>query len=553
MNQLISETQLNTADSIKNAIGISLKVHSDTAEYLTNPIKYVTDHFGIPWSKQKDIVEAVFLSDWKIILVRSCNDVGKTWIIACIFWMWLDLYRTNARIVTTATNYLAVKFMQWAAIREHYIQVKKRFNNATINLTDFMPYPTQFPKYLAVGLNPKIEGQQDDPQAKATAFQGHHSAHTLFIIDEAMSTPPAVIGAIEGSILDKGAKALIVFNPTSPEGAVVEIEKNDKRAIVITISTDDLFNSPEYKADPEYFIELADPKAVQALIDTYGEDSAIVMARVKGEYPSQDVMAAINYHDAKRCSDRAKDEKYNELQNVYKIIFSWDVAGDGVDTNQLGMLLAGEIKETIESEVEGEDPKVVTHIVNKYIELDTWNSQHNESMKKVYFIIKDEMDKWMEIVKESNGEITMPLFYCVNDAVGEGSHVPSMFEEWFDGEVICVAYKGGMSAETIYEREEVDLLNRNAEAWYRTKLLMEEKIKEWGILVMDVDTTKTIGQLTSRKCDWKSKLGEPMIWYIEPKEEYKKRAGGKSPDQADTLVMACWSLLSESSVLMFSS
>ena len=539
---------LNTPDAIMKQIGTNLDIHIDKTKYLANPIQYVTDYFGIPWSKQKEIIEAVFFSDKKIILVRSCNDVGKTWVLGAIHWVWLDLYRYDARVVTTATNYKAVKTVLWSAIRNHYNKVRNRFDNAPINLTDFLPYQDQFPEFLSVGLSPKIEGAQDDPEAKAISFQGQHSAHTLFIIDEAMSTPPSVMRAVEGSILDKGAKALIVFNPTSNVGTVVEMEKYDKRVKLIKISSKHLFNSPEYIECPERYIKLVDPQSAQDLRDTYGNNSAIVMARLDGEYPNEDENAAIKYHDVMRCKDRMGDEKYNELEKIYKIVYTWDVAGQGADTNILGRLESGEIRETISADDSKEAIRIQT--VTKYKEIKQWNAEHMESLKMVYHIIAADIDTWKNKVIEAKGELEMPLFYLVNDAVGEGSHVQSIFTEWFERDLNCVAFKGGGSAEMIIEREQVDLLNKNAEAWYRTKLLIEEDVSEWGLLVLDIDT-QCIAELTSRKCEWKSKLGEPMVWFIEPKKEYKLRAGGKSPDKADALIMGVWCLLSESGVLIF--
>ncbi len=61
-------------------------------------------------------------------------------------------------------------------------------------------------------------------------------------------------------------------------------DKLYKRVNVITISAFDLFGSPEYKEHPENYSELVNPKAAQALIDTFGEDSPIVQARIFGVY-----------------------------------------------------------------------------------------------------------------------------------------------------------------------------------------------------------------------------------------------------------------------------
>ena len=70
-------------------------------------------------------------------------------------------------------------------------------------------------------------------------------------------------------------------------------------------------------------------------------------------------------------------------------------------------------------------------------------------------------------------------------------------------------------------------------------------------LACDLDT-ETMGQLTSRIRNWKAKHNEPLVWFIESKADYKMRAGGKSPDEADAFIMACYAYSAESSVLMFS-
>ena len=53
------------------------------------------------------------------------------------------------------------------------------------------------------------------------AFQGHHGQHVLFIIDEAITTPPAIFRAIEGSLLDGGSRLLCTYNPTTTIGSEV--------------------------------------------------------------------------------------------------------------------------------------------------------------------------------------------------------------------------------------------------------------------------------------------------------------------------------------------
>ncbi len=537
----MSET-INVKDysltGLGNKISTGLGIKSEQANYIKDPNSYVEEQFKIMlWSKQREIIESV--RDNKITLIRSCNNVGKTLALGCAHWWWFDVYAPYCRIVTTATTYTAVKTVQWSVIRDLYTKIRHRFNDAYINLTDFAPYPDLYPKYLSVGYNPKIEGTKDDPQAQATAFQGHHSKHTLFILDEAMTIHTAIFKAMEGSLLDDGSRALIAFNPTAIQGEVVRYEKYDKRVNVITISAFDLFDSPEYKEHPENYSELVNPEVADDLIKIFGKDSPLVQARIFGVYPTEDENAAIKYTYLMKCIERFKDEDFT-IGNINKIIFSWDVAEMGGDFNVLGKLDVGD--------------KGLS-----YIKKDKWQDKHSNSLSRVYEIIIDEWNKQVEEFderqeKEDVEGLELPLIVLVVDAVGEGSHVPSIFEDWFEDsevQITIVSFKGGERSEGILEREIVELLNKNSEAWYRTQLLTEDQIKNWQPLACDLDT-ETIGQLTSRKHKMQARHNEPLIWFIESKADYKMRAGGKSPDEADAFIMACYAYSAESSVLMFS-
>lgn len=497
-----------TFESMIKGLAQGLKRSTEHHYYRTHPEEYLA-LFGKPWGKQKEIIRSV--RDNSITLVRSCNDVGKTWTAAAIVLWFLDVYRPNATVITTAKSYDSVRFMLWAAIRQAYKAVKPRFNNMPMNLTDFTPDKDQS-KWFAVGYNPKIEGSPSDPESEAPSFQGHHNRHVLFLVDEAITTHPAIWRAIEGSLMSKGSRLLAIFNPTSTQGEIVQMEQ-DQRGNLITISAYDLFESEEYKTDPEYFRELVNPDKAQGLIDTYGKDSPIVQARIFGEYPTQDTNAAISINGIMKCIERYDTLDIGEIQRV---IWAWDVAGEGRDSNVLGVLYIGE---------EG----------LSYEELESWSKiKHTESMQKVYHIIKDTIDTF-EKMQDGEDQIEYVL---VPDAVGEGSHVPSFMQEWLP-KINVVAFKGGMKAKKILERREVELFNRVSEAWYRAHLIVERKIPTWLPLGMKIDK-QTIHELSQRRAEWRVTKSEPQVYQIEPKEKYKERNRGKSPDAADTFIMAMW-------------
>jgi len=388
-----------------------------------------------------------------------------------------------------------------------------------MNLVSFEPDPIGKPKWYALGFNPKIEGSPTDPEAEAPAASGYHSPHLLLVIDEAMTTPAAIFNAFEGSLLDEGSRLLCSFNPTNVTGEIIRYEQ-DKRTHQIHIAAKHLHESEEYKANPERYIELASPEACQALLDSYGPDSPIYMSRVLGEYPNQDSDAAI-----KIDSLRAMRERELDIGTVDKVLYSWDVAGDGSDSNQVGLLLIGE---------KG----------YYYEEIENWiKGTHTESMKRVYGLMKDHIEEAEESYKDDlkkDPEAIFPEFYLVVDAVGEGSHVPSFMSEWLPV-VTTIAFKGGSKPRKIRERRQTELMNKNSEAWYRSHLLIENKINTWLPISAKI-SDQCFHELSTRLSEWKAKAAEPLVWAIEPKEKYKERNRNKSPDKADTFIMAIYGI-----------
>ena len=502
---LINPSTANTSD-IFGRIAEGLSTRADLKGYYEDPREYLK-LFGKPWSKQIDIIESVKKN--KITLVRSSNDVGKTWTAAAIVLWFLDVHRPNAKVISTAKTFDSVRFMLWTRIRQMYKSVAHRFNDASINFTDFQPDPRGNPDWFAVGYNPRIESDE------ASAFQGHHSQNILFLVDEAITTHPAIWKAIEGSLLSKGARLLAIYNPTTREGEVFKMEQ-DKRGHLITISNYDLFESKEYQADPDYFSELADPEAVEDLIKTYGEDSPIVKARINGEWADESDESAVSYNS----TVQATKFKHKEEPELEKIVYSWDVAGEGTDMNVLGKLHGDDVGLT-------------------YDEIKKWKAKHDDSLAIVQEIIYEDFKK--------NPKADIHL---IVDAIGEGSHVPSMMSNWLS-DLTVRPFKAGAKSSPVPERPEVQLMNAVSEAWYRTSLVVEGRVEHYPNIRLNI-SEQTIHELTTRKKNWSVKNKEPLVWFIEPKDLYRVRNRGSSPDSADALVMAIWGYFKSHGVRMFS-
>ena len=76
-----------------NKISTGLGIKSEQANYIKDPNSYVEKFFGIPWSKQREIIESVKIN--KITVVQSSNDSGKTWMLGGIHWWWMDVYNNG--------------------------------------------------------------------------------------------------------------------------------------------------------------------------------------------------------------------------------------------------------------------------------------------------------------------------------------------------------------------------------------------------------------------------------------------------------------------------
>ncbi len=537
-----------TSSQIISSIADALSILGDRDYYEANPDEYLKLFPFTPWSKQKELMRSIVEN--KITLVRASNDLGKTHIEGQAVCYWMDVYRPKGKdrktkVISTAQTYDHTRFMLWTRIREMYKYISHRFGDAHMNQTDFQPNP-DYPEWFALGLNPRIEGEE------AVSFQGHHGQHVLFMVDEAITTPRAIFKAIEGSLLDYGSRAVYVYNPTTTLGSEVYQMEQDlhlydnkegpdykKYMNLIVMNCEDLFASPEWLAHPEDFRELVSPDARDRLIQKYGRNHPVVKARLFAEWPDQDEEAAINNEGLQFCFKRYKED-LEEIGIVKRICYGWDVAGEGSDTNVLYRILVGDNRKNYLDD----DQEITDQEILKIEKVRQWNSTHPKSMRAVYEQVTDDYHETLrynqDFADEFKLQFNIELTAClVVDAIGEGSHVPSTMEEMDEGAELLeiFAFKAGEKSEGIDEREEVVLMNKISECWYRANLLLGETIPEWPICM--IEHNKDLEhELKDRKYFYQKKGKEPLVYFIEPKDDYKKRNRNRSPDHADAFLMA---------------
>ena len=116
---------------------------------------------------------------------------------------------------------------------------------------------------------------------KPEAFQGFHSDNMLFIVDEASGVDEVIFEVGQGAMSTKGAKTLMVGNPTRTNGYFFDAF-NQQRSNWWTkrVSCEE-----STRVDPSFIKEMA---------SKYGADSAIYAVRVLGDFPEQSDDAIIS-------------------------------------------------------------------------------------------------------------------------------------------------------------------------------------------------------------------------------------------------------------------
>ncbi len=254
-------------------------------EIQNDPVGFVEDILGgLPWEKQKEILEAV--KSGSEIAIKSCHDVGKSWIGGKIV-VWFMSAFPYSTVWTTAPTGRQVYNILWREIRS-------TVNNARIPLGGDIK-KTQWEiddKWFAYGFATD-RGEQ---------FQGLHSesSNILGIVDEASGVEDNIFEAAEATLSSQGAKLVMLGNPTKRTGYFANSFKR-KGVIKITISC---FDTPNFKANGIKTVEdlknfdvenalivaphLITPKWALSILEKYGETSTNFLVRVLGEFPEKD-------------------------------------------------------------------------------------------------------------------------------------------------------------------------------------------------------------------------------------------------------------------------
>jgi len=204
------------------------------------------------WSLQRIVLRSVQAN--RRTIVKSCHEVGKSWLAGRIAAWWLDVWPAGtAFVVTTAPSGPQIKAILWREIGRAFMKGKL---NGRVNQTEWFMKVDGKEEIVAFGRKP----DDYDP----AAFQGIHARRVLVLIDEANGVRGPLHEAAESLIANDESKIVMIGNPDDPNGEFFEASKPGSGWSVISISA---FDSPNFTGEP-----LPDAILKQLIGKTYVEE-----------------------------------------------------------------------------------------------------------------------------------------------------------------------------------------------------------------------------------------------------------------------------------------
>ena len=259
------------------------------------------------------------IRDHDRVSIRSGHGVGKTAFLSwTILWWLLTHYPVKA--ACTANTASQLSDVLWPEIAKWARNLPKFFQDRLDIKSD---------KVELKGGGDSFAVARTSRKEQPEALQGFHSPNMLFIVDEASGVPDIIFEVGQGAMSTKGAKTVMVGNPTRSSGYFYDsFNRNADRWKNFKVSCVD--------AD-----KTVNPDFVEDMKRQYGEDSNIYRVRVLGEFPEADDDVVIPLH-------LVESAKARDVEPILSApVWGLDVARFGDDRTALCKRRANAVLEPI--------------------------------------------------------------------------------------------------------------------------------------------------------------------------------------------------------------
>lgn len=443
----------------------------DTAYDVADPIEWVQQRAGEHvWSKQADIMAAV--AQHRRVAVRSAHGLGKSHIASRIIAWWLDSHPPGeAFVVTSAPTFAQVRAILWRYIGQLHrkAHLAGKVNQTEWHLSD---------ELVAFGRKPADHD--------AAAFQGIHARYVLVVLDEACGIPEQLWIAADALTTNDDCRILAIGNPDNPQAHFAKVCRDGSGWHTIGISA---FQSPNLTGEevPEGLAKLLVSRTwVEEKAAEWGTDSPIYVAKVLGEFPSDDPSGVVRASDVAVC--RIGSDMQRAPQELLPVELGIDVGGGGDETvirERRGMVAGRE-----------------------------WSHRSDRPEEIAPLVLTALRLSGATCVKVDRIGVGFGLIGELRNMAGLGLHHAKIIG-------VNVADK---PSNPIF-------LNLRAQIWWEVGRVSCEK-RLWDLSTMD-NPDKTCAQLLAPRWFPNAK----GLIQVEPKDEVIKRLG-RSPDNADALLLA---------------
>ena len=298
-----------------------------------------------PW--QIDVLAALVLRDR--LAIRSGHGVGKSALLSWVVLWWM-LTHFPAKVACTAPTAHQLEDVLWGEIAKWHRRLPEPFASLLVVKGDRVEWGAAPGESFAVARTARKETPE--------AFQGFHSDHMLFLVDEASGVEDVIFEVGQGSMSTVGAKTVMAGNPTRTSGYFFDAfhrlrERWWTRCVPCAASA---------RVSKSYPAEVA---------ETFGLDSNVYRVRVLGEFPLSEDDVVIPLHLCESAIDRAV-----EPSGVFRVVWGVDVARFGADRTALAKRQGNVLLTPIQS-WHGKDMMQVAGIVRA--EWDTTDKQDRPS------------------------------------------------------------------------------------------------------------------------------------------------------------------------------
>lgn len=426
------------------------------------------------WSKQREVLKA--LVKHKKVAVKAGHGVGKTFSAALAVLYITYVYKALG--VTTAPGFRQVRRLLWGEIHKLYNRAPKKLGGKLTQTA------------LELGDKWFVEGfSVENPE---TQFTGFHEATVFGVVDEAGGVVEEVFAMLDTILTSADSYVLLIGNPIDNASPFFDYFKPDSGFHNITISA---WDSPNVKHGRVIYPQLVAPDWPERMRQKWGEDDPWYYSRVLGEFPPENAKVLFPQRYLELAFQR-------ELEEDHAKCLACDVSLGGGDRTVVGLRWKSGKFRILETCSKNTLPELEGMLKDYYRTYEKF--QQDDTFHRL-FINVDELGCGGGLA-DSLADSGIPA----NAVVSSENPDPLDYD--------------GLDEDDVTDMER--FLNLRAYAYWRLSLAFADG-------TADIDDDELYRELSKVERGYT----KDKIKTLE-KEEIKKRLKGRSPDKADTMMIA---------------